>query len=81
MNESNEIKPRTPEATTRRRFLASVGRKAAYATPVLLTLAAQDARGVEAAPSASCQSTGSPCTVDADCCSNSCGTIMAMECD
>ena len=62
--------PRAGEGptTTRRRFLLGVGKKAIYATPILLTLAASEAR----AGSASCKPAGSPCTTAAECCSNFC---------
>ncbi|MCP4591257.1 MAG: hypothetical protein GY842_10955 [bacterium] len=59
-----------PPRTTRRAFLNAVGRKAVYATPVLLTLTATPAMATGHA--ASCSPAGSPCSVDHDCCSDNC---------
>lgn len=79
MNEENDTKPDAPAdpvshndgaessvTTTRRAFFGDVGKKAAYITPVLLTLSASSAAAGSRNPS--CQRTGSPCTIDDDCC-------------
>lgn len=66
--------------TTRRSFLSNVGRKAAYITPILLTLSAAPAAASSAIPSY-CTGAGSPCSVDGDCCSESCGVGTPEICD
>ena len=66
--------------TTRRTFLSDVGRKAAYITPILLTLSAAPAAASSTEPSY-CTGAGSPCTVNEDCCSNSCGVGTPGLCD
>lgn len=53
-------------ATTRRRFVQDVGKKALYITPVVLTLTAAEALG--APGSGNCYQLGSPCTAASDCC-------------
>ena len=53
-------------ATTRRRFVQDVGKKALYITPVVMTLTAAEALG--APGSGNCYQLGSPCTADSDCC-------------
>jgi hypothetical protein len=62
--------------TTRRSFVKSVGKKALYVTPVVVTLTANEAH---AASPASCIQYGSPCTVHEDCCSLNCDDL-SMEC-
>lgn len=53
--------------TTRRAFLRSSARKAAYITPVVLTMAASEVRAGSVWDS-TCADNTSPCTVDGDCC-------------
>ena len=53
-------------ATTRRRFVQDVGKKALYITPVVLTLTAAEALG--APGSGNCYQLGSACTAASDCC-------------
>ena len=68
-----------PVATTRRAFLAGVGRKTAYATPVLLTLTASPA--MASGFSASCKPQGKPCTRNLSCCSDDCDTGGTNTCN
>jgi hypothetical protein len=55
-------------------FLGGVVKKAAFAVPVVWTLSAQQAFAAGSKPSAnpSCLDAGEPCTLDAECCSESC---------
>ena len=53
--------------TTRRAFLCSSARKAAYVTPVVLAMAASEVRAGSVWDS-TCADNTSPCTVDGDCC-------------
>lgn len=55
---------------SRRAFLADVGAKAAYITPVLLTLTAAPA--VASSFAASCKPIAQPCTRNASCCTGNC---------
>jgi hypothetical protein len=65
-----------PERSTRRAFLAGVGRKAVYVTPIVLTLSANSAF---ASPhSASCKQLGGSCTTNNDCCSNNCTESVCL---
>ena len=54
-----------PESIKRRVFIGRVARKAAYVAPAVLALKA--AQTTYAGPSG-CGQTGSPCAMDADCC-------------
>ncbi len=66
-------------AATRRSFLRGVGKKAVYMAPVFLALSASDAHAASGEFDSTCGDEGSPCTVDADCCSNMCmGSMCAM---
>lgn len=55
--------------TTRRGFLGSVGRKALYVAPVILTLSASE---TALAGSPYCLPSGAACTIDSECCSGDC---------
>ena len=66
----------TPTSTSRREFLADVGRKAIYVTPVLLTLSAGHATASPHA--ASCKPLAGSCTTNNDCCSNNCDTGLCI---
>ncbi len=57
---------------TRRSFLRGVGKKAVYMAPVFLALSASDAHAASGDFDSTCGDIGSPCTVDAECCSNNC---------
>ncbi len=89
MNERNETKTGRPDAPedrhhragaaskpTRRGFLVEVGKKSAYITPLVLTLAARPAMATAPWPS-DCEPPGSPCEANEDCCTNDC---TAMTC-
>lgn len=54
----------------RRAFLADVGVKAAYITPIVLTLTAAPA--VASPFAASCKPIGQPCTRNPSCCTRNC---------
>jgi hypothetical protein len=56
--------------STRRAFLRSVGRKAIYVAPVLVTLSARDA--VASPHAASCKPLAGSCDTNDDCCSGNC---------
>ena len=58
---------RRERASTRRSFLRDVGRKAAYLTPVVMTLAAKEVRAGSGFRS-TCRDVGSPCTAVVDPC-------------
>lgn len=78
-NDSAEAPMQDIEAVTkenRRAFLLSVGRRAAWVSPILLTLSARQVRAAGSNPSAapSCLGTNESCVVDSDCCSNDCQT-------
>ena len=67
----------TAAATTSRRgFLGDVGKKAAYVTPIVLTLTARQAVALGSnpsdTPSAACLDPGELCGTDEDCCSGKC---------
>jgi len=67
---------------TRRACLAETGRKVAYVTPVIMTLAASRALAAGSNPSADpsvCQEAGEPCSGDSDCCSGVC-SFITMTC-
>jgi hypothetical protein len=66
-DKTNDNAPRSPE---RRAFLTDVGKKTAYITPIVLTLAASPA--MASPPSVSCKDTGVACTLGESCCSNTC---------
>ena len=67
----------TEPRPNRRLFLTSVARKAAYVAPAVLALkAAQRAR----ADFTGCVGPGSPCNINADCCSVSCLQPSMMAC-
>ena len=56
-------------ATTRRTFMRGAAKRALYVTPVIMTVAASQARAGSAGDyDSACQDLGSPCTTDADCC-------------
>jgi hypothetical protein len=57
------------DATTRRAFLGNVGRKAAFAIPVILSLTAQEAQAAPsgAATGSSTAAAGESCWFDSDC--------------
>jgi hypothetical protein len=62
---------------TRRAFVIQTARKAAWITPVVVSLAAQPAFGGLSNPSggasgAECVEVNEVCTMDSDCCSNDC---------
>ena len=64
-------------AVTRRDAITGGIRKAAYITPIVLVLSAQQA---VAASGVSCGIVGSPCTVDPECCTGlTCGAGMTCE--
>ena len=65
--------------TSRRSFIVGVGKKAAYITPIVMTLTAAPA--VASAHAASCKTTGQPCTRNPSCCSNVCGNAIPGVCD
>lgn len=54
---------------TRRDFLGSVGKKALYVAPVILTLSASQ---TALAGSPYCLPSGAACTTDSECCSGDC---------
>lgn len=62
---------------TRRSFLASAGKKAAFVMPVVWSLTAEPAMAVSGG---TCSPGGNACAVDADCCSLNCngGTMTCM---
>ncbi len=64
------------DTTSRRSFLGDVGKKAAYVTPIVLTLTARQAVALGSnpsdTPSAGCLEAGSLCGADGDCCSGKC---------
>jgi len=65
----------TESVTTRRSFLRHLARKAAYVTPVVMTLSAQRARAAAnpSAPSgAGCAQDGAACVFQSDCCTGLC---------
>jgi len=66
----DEMKVDAAPARSRRAFLMGVGRKAAYMTPVVLTLAAAPA--LASPHSASCKPIAGSCDSDNDCCSGNC---------
>lgn len=65
--------------SSRRAFLAGVGRKTVYVTPVLLTLTATPA--MASGFSASCKPKGQACTRNLSCCSNDCDTGGTNTCN
>ena len=65
-----------PTLSTRRKFLASAGKKAAFIVPVVTSLTAQEAL---AAGSYGCSPYGAPCVVDEDCCDLNCH-VPTMTC-
>ncbi len=65
-----------PTGTGRRAFMADVGRKAIYITPIVLTLTARPA--VASPHSASCKPPGGSCRINSDCCSNNCDTNVCL---
>ena len=70
MNRNDKAHDNAPRSPERRAFLTDVGKKAAYITPVVLTLAAAPA--MASPPSVSCKGSGEACTLSESCCSNSC---------
>ena len=62
--------------TSRRTFLRGAARKAVYMTPVVLTLAASQAKAASLEFDSTCGDGGSPCTVDGDCCGIRTGETM-----
>jgi hypothetical protein len=74
-----ETSPRVEE-NSRRDFLKRVGRRAAYLTPIVLTLTAREARAGSGFHS-TCGDAGSPCLEHADCCTGLlCVVDMMTEC-
>ncbi len=65
--------------TTRRSFVKSVGKKALYVTPVLMTLTANEAHAASASAALPCYEYGDPCTADEQCCSLNCHDLT-MTC-
>ena|GEM_PF-777104 len=65
--------------TTRRAFIRGAAKKALYVTPVVMTLAASEARAGSADFDSTCGDKGSPCTEHADCCPPL--MCMALECE
>ena len=67
------------ETPTRRSFLKAVGKKAAYITPIVMTMSAKTALAGASKPfDSTCGDTGSPCVVDGDCCAGL--TCTGMTC-
>lgn len=62
--------------TTRRSFLKRVGLKVAYVTPLVLSLAAREARAGGSAFNSTCRDVGSPCTIILDPC---CTGLLCLE--
>ncbi len=57
------------KASTRRAFIKEAATKALYVTPAVLTLTASEAKGGSGADwDSTCREDGSPCLVDAECC-------------
>jgi hypothetical protein len=74
---------REPALATRRTFLSSVGKKALYLTPVMMTLAASPAfaSGIPSGQASGCVAIGDPCSADGDCCTLHCMSGAAVcEC-
>lgn len=65
-----------PAGTSRREFMVGVGIKAAYITPVLLTLAATPA--VASPHAVSCKPLAGSCSTNHDCCSNNCNNNLCI---
>ncbi len=59
--------------SSRREFLRRVGKKSLYVTPAVLTVTAAQSHAASGDFFSNCGDPGSPCTVDADCCTNECG--------
>ncbi len=54
--------------TTRLAFIGNVGKKAAYVTPVFMTLQASQVMAASGPSPGGCKMPGSPCAVQGDCC-------------
>ncbi|MFQ5415190.1 MAG: hypothetical protein ACE5E6_12105, partial [Phycisphaerae bacterium] len=52
------------------------GAKLAFVAPLIATFFAADAYG----SNHSCKPAGSPCTANAECCSNNCDTLISNQC-
>jgi fructose-specific component phosphotransferase system IIB-like protein len=76
---AGDTMPPRPKLTGRRDFIVGVGKKAAYITPIVLTLTAAPA--VASPHAASCKPAGQPCTRNPSCCSNVCGNAVPGVCD
>ena len=74
---SNESMFAKSPPTSRRSFIIGVGKKAAYITPIVMTLTAAPA--VASPHAASCKPTGQPCTRNPSCCSNVCGNARSRS--
>lgn len=76
---NTRAEPGTPARQfSRRTFLRGAAAKAAYITPVVLTLSADSARAGSEFNS-TCGDVGSPCTVGLECCSLVCNNLT-MTC-
>ncbi|MHC4217798.1 MAG: hypothetical protein ACYSU7_05005 [Planctomycetota bacterium] len=62
---------------TRRAFISGVAKKAVYVAPAVLAMQAAQRAGADFT---GCVGPGSPCAINADCCSVSCLTPSMMAC-